>query len=57
MVMFYPSYSHTYLAGHKPIARKISIAIVLLIVVDHLRHGLEGGDVGVGGRVNDVDLW
>ena len=54
--MFYPSYSHTYLAGDKPIARKISIAIVLLIVVDHLRHGLEGGDVGVGGRVNDVDL-
>ena len=56
MVIFYPTYSHTYLARDNPIERKISIAVVLLIVIDHLWHRLEGGDVKVGGWGNDVVL-
>ena len=50
-----PSHS-SHLAGDKPITRKISNAIVHLVVIDHLLQRLEGGDVEVGGRVDDVHL-
>ena len=45
-----------HLTWYKTIARKITIAVVLLVVIDHLHHRLEGGDVQVRCWVNYIYL-